>query len=118
MGIAYLATPYSRYSDGIDAAFREAAKLAAQLIKSGLHVYAPIVHCHPIAEHGGIDPLDQTFWTEFDAKMLALCDTLIVAHMDGWEQSSGIAHEIEFFVNAGKSVFDLDVSTLRMEKRR
>lgn len=115
--LAYLATPYSKYSDGIEQAFVDACKLAGRLIQAGVHVYSPIAHCHPIAVHGGIDPLDQSLWLDLDSAMLHACRTLIVAHIDGWEQSSGIAHEVEFFVRRGRPIFDLDPKTLRMVKR-
>jgi len=50
--------------------------------------------------------------------MMARCDSLIVAHMDGWAESKGIAHEVEFFAKAGKPIFDLNPTTLFMEKRK
>ena len=86
-------------------------------MKAGIICSSPIAHTHPIALYGDIDPLDQRFWSDFDAVFLEICDTLIVAHMDGWDQSSGIAHEIAEFQKAGKSVFDLDPATLQMVKR-
>ena len=117
MTVAYLGTPYTLFPRGIEAAFIEASKLAARLIQSGVNVYAPISHTHPIAVHGGIDPLDQQLWYDFDKAMMSKCDVLIVAHMDGWEQSTGIAHEVAFFAEQGRPIFDLDPGTLRMEKR-
>lgn len=116
--LAYLATPYTKYKPGIEAAFVEACKLTARLIRTGMPVYSPVAHCHPVALHGDIDPLDQTFWYDFNAAMLAACRVLIVAHMPGWEQSTGIALEIEFFAKRGRSVFDLDPATLAMARRR
>ncbi len=117
MTLAYMASPYTRYSRGIGAAFVDAAKLAARLIQAGVNVYSPIVHSHPIAECGDIDPRDQKFWHDFNQTMLAKCDVLIVAHMDGWEDSSGVAHEIAFFAAEGKPIFDLDPMTLGMVRR-
>lgn len=118
MMLAYLATPYSKYKAGIEQAFIDAAKLAARLMQAGINVYSPIAHTHPIAIYGEIDPYDLTLWLELDRAMMSKCDTLIVAHMDGWEQSSGVAHEIAFFAHAGRPVFDLDCDTLHMELRR
>ena len=117
MTLAYLATPYSKYPKGTGAAFIEACKLTARLIKAGVNAYSPIAHSHPVALHGGIDPLDQEFWKDADAEILARCDLLIVARMDGWEQSSGVAHEIEVFAKAGKPIFDLDPASLKMVRR-
>lgn len=116
MTLAYLATPYSKTGD-LDKAYRDACALAARLILAGVNVFAPIVHAHGIAQHGKIDPLDQQFWKEADHEFLVKCDTLIVAHLDGWEQSSGIAHEIEFFNGRRKPIFDLDPVSLLMVRR-
>jgi len=116
--LAYLATPYSKYPDGIERAFVDAAKLAARLMQSGVKVYSPIAHTHPLAIHGNIDPLDHDIWLPFDEAMLSVCGTLIVAHLLSWETSKGIAHEVAFFEKAGKPIFDCNPLTLRMTRRR
>ena len=115
--LAYLATPYTKFPQGLSGAFVIAARLAARLLKAGVKVYSPICHAHPIAIHGGLGPRDHALWIPFDELMMARCDILIVAHMDGWAQSKGIAHEVEFFTNAGKPIFDLDTTTLTMARR-
>lgn len=115
--LAYLATPYSRYPGGIDIAFRDAARLAARLLRAGVKVYSPICHTHPIAIHGNLDPLDHAIWMPFDEAMMRVCDMLIVAHMPSWETSKGIAMEVEHFEKAGKRIFDLDPVTLVMTRR-
>lgn len=115
--LAYLATPYSRYPAGIEAAFQDAAALAARLLRAGILVYSPIAHTHPLAMYGLLDPLDH-IWLPFDELMMARCDTLIVAHMEGWRGSKGIAREIEFFKRAGKPIFDLpDITTCTLVRR-
>ncbi len=116
--LAYLATPYSKYHLGISQAFIDAAKLAARLMLSGIKVYSPIAHTHPIATYGRIDPHDHAIWLPFDEAMMTVCNTLIVAHMEGWDQSFGISCEIEFFEKARKPIFDLDPDTMMMTKRQ
>lgn len=108
----YLATPYSKYKHGIEMAFIDAAKLTARLIVDGYKVYSPITHTHPIAIHGKIDPLDHKIWIAFDETMMRAAEALMVAQMEGWEHSHGIAHEIAFFKSFGKPVFYLDIETL------
>jgi hypothetical protein len=49
--------------------------------------------------------------------MMTRCDVLIVAHMTGWQESKGIAHEIDFFERANKSIYDLNPTTLMMHRR-
>lgn len=117
--LAYLATPYTNFPGGIYDAFTEACALTGKLIQAGVRAYSPIVHGHPITIWGGLDqPLSHAFWLEYDEAMMKVCDVLIVAHMEGWEESKGIAIEIEHFEKAGKPIFDLlDLETLMMAKR-
>lgn len=117
--LCYLATPYSKYEGGdLDLAFRDAARLAAELLKVGIKVYSPIAHTHPLAVYGDVDPMDHDIWLPFDEAMMKASDVLIVAHMNGWQESRGIAHEIEFFDKADKPIFDLDPRSLTMSRRR
>lgn len=114
--LAYLATPYTNYPDGIELAFREASSIAAQLLVSGVEVYSPIAHCHPMAIHGDIDALDRDFWLRYQETMMARCDVLIVAKMKDWDKSIGIQHEIAFFVRRSKTIFMLDPVTMLMHR--
>jgi hypothetical protein len=107
-GLLYLGTPYSKYPTGIESAFVDAAKVAAALLRAGVKVYSPIVHTHPIAIHGAIDHLDLGIWRPFDQAMMERCDGMLVAMMDGWLESNGVWHEIEFFAKAGKPVLHID----------
>ncbi|GAC1572983.1 MAG: hypothetical protein NVS3B5_02220 [Sphingomicrobium sp.] len=111
--LVYLATPYSRYPEGIHRAFERASEIAADLLRLGVNVYAPIVHTHPIAIYGHIDPLDHDIWLPFDAAMMGKADAMIVAMMDGWQTSKGIAHEVKVFQSAGKPVFYVGTADLR-----
>lgn len=103
----YLATPYTNYPDGIEIAFREASRLCAELLKSGIEAYSPIAHCHPLAMHGDLDALDRDFWLKYQRSMMLRCDGLIVAEMIAWNESHGIRHEIEFFTKSRKPIFHL-----------
>jgi len=116
--LAYLATPYSRYPHGPVAAWQAACRLAGRLIKTGMHVYSPIAHCHPIARYGGLDSLDHDLWMPLDHIMTERCDVLLAAHMEGWDVSKGIAIEIAAFEAGGKPIFDLDPQTLTMTRRK
>lgn len=115
--LCYLATPYSKYKDGIEAAFQDAARIAAMLLKTGIKVYSPITHTHPLAVFGELDPLDHKIWLPFDEAMMEACDALVVVHMDGWQQSYGIAHEIKVFGAARKPIFDLDPASFELTRR-
>jgi nucleoside 2-deoxyribosyltransferase len=111
-GLVYLATPYSKYPQGIQVAFREAARLAARLMSSGIAVFSPVAHSHPMAIYGQVAPLNHNIWLPFDEKIMAKCDALLVAKMDTWETSFGVAHEIGVFHKAHKPVFYLEPETM------
>lgn len=66
----------------------------ALLIQSGVVVYSPIVHCHPIAMRYKL-PGDHEYWELFDKTMLANAERFGVLAVDGWEQSKGIRQELE-----------------------
>jgi hypothetical protein len=116
--LCYLATPYSKYQGGITKAFEDAAALAARLMLAGLKVYSPIAHTHPLAIYGGINPLAHDVWLPFDEAMMDVAHVLIVARMEGWQESKGIAHEVDFFADRFKPIFDLDPMTLTLSRRQ
>lgn len=115
--LAYLATPYARAPGGIWKAFFDASELAARLLQAGMKIFCPIAHGHPIAVFGGLDPVDHSIWLPFDEAMMDAAHVLIVAHLEGWESSKGVAHEIEYFRERGKPIFDLEPKTLTMMRR-
>jgi hypothetical protein len=104
MALLYLASPYSRYAAGIDAAFVEACRITASLISRGYSVYSPIAHTHPVALHGALDPLDHSIWLPFNAAMMHASSGLIVSLLPGWDSSTGVQHEIDYFAQAGKPI--------------
>jgi len=111
-GLCYVATAYSKHVGGLNAAYRDACTITADLVRIGVKAFSPISHGHGISMHGNIDPLDHAFWLEFDEAMMEKADTLIVAMMDGWRDSKGIGIEIDAFTKAGKPVLYLDPETL------
>lgn len=99
----YLASPYSSPSAVVRRCrYWEACRAAASLIRSGHVVFSPIVHSHPLVEHGL--PLDWTWWERIDREFLVRCDEVIVLTLDGWEQSLGVAAEIRLAEELGKPV--------------
>lgn len=114
-GMVYLATPYSKFRRGLDAAFEEAAYLAGRLIQRHIKVYSPIVYTHPVSKSGArLNPLDHSLWLPFDRAMMERSDILAVAMMEGWEASFGIQHEINFFSESHKPVCYLDPESLEI----
>ncbi len=107
-GFYYVATPYSRYPAGLQAAFEDACRVTAELMRRGCACVSPIAHSHCIATIGGLDPVDHELWVRIDAPLLdAACGCLVVM-MPGWRDSRGVAHEIAEFQQAGKPVHFLE----------
>jgi hypothetical protein len=106
-GFYYLATPYSKYPGGIDAAYEMACRAAAECFQEGLLVFSPIAHTHSIAKFGGMSG-GYDFWKRYDDAMMAAAAGLIVVKMNGWEESTGIAAEIEWFKSRCRPVFYRD----------
>lgn len=111
-GLSYMASPYSRYHAGLEAAYTMACRAAAVLMKRGHRIFCPIAHSHPIAIHGDIDPLDWEFWAKQDGDMMKACNGLIVVQMQGWDQSIGVADEIAAFQWQGKPVIHVHPTEL------
>lgn len=107
-GFWYVATPYTRYPDGLQSAFEAACLATADLMRRGVPCLSPIAHSHPVATIGGIDPVDHELWVRNDAPLVhAACGCLVIT-MPGWHDSRGVAHEIAEFTQAGKPIFFLE----------
>lgn len=99
----YLASPYSHPEVAVrEQRFRDACRAFATLLASGLTVFSPIVHGHPLVDLGL--PTDWPFWERFDREHLARCDEVVVLMLDGWRESVGVAAEIRIARELGKPV--------------
>jgi len=107
-GFWYLATPYTKYESGLQIAFFHACDAAGELLKRGVHCYSPIAHTHPVAIYGGLNPLDHETVMALDAHFMDAAAGLLIVKMPGWDESRGIAIEIDVFKAAGKPVQYLD----------
>ncbi|GIX04608.1 MAG: hypothetical protein KatS3mg114_0477 [Planctomycetaceae bacterium] len=99
----YLASPYSHTEAVVrEERFRAACLATAHLIAAGHVVFSPIVHGHPLVDHGL--PTDWPFWERFDRDHLQRCDEVVVLMLDGWRESVGVAAEIRIAEELGKPV--------------
>ena len=103
--MAYLATPYTKavLSDdlqwdcglSIDVEVRTARWSRAFAIE-GVTVVSPILMscaiCHVDIE-GGLDPLDDAFWSRWCQPMLSASGAVVIPAMDGWDASVGVWRE-------------------------
>ena len=108
MTFFYVASPYSNYPMGHDEAFRAVSRAMGELVRSGLSVFSPITHSHPLAEHGGLDGVDGALWEHVNRPMVNAARGLIVVMLSGWCESLGVQHEICEFNKAGKPVLYYD----------
>jgi hypothetical protein len=107
-GVVYVASPYTHYPYGHEAAAQDAGRVTAALMRMGICAYSPIVHSHAVAHIGGLDKVDGEFWQRMDAPMVEAADACIVVKMPGWDVSKGVTHEIAEFTAAGKPIVYLD----------
>ncbi len=109
---AYVATPYSKYPEGIEKAYELACGQTAFLLKSDIPVYSPIAATHGIAIHGNIDPLDHDIWLTADHPFMELASALIVCKAESWTESYGMKYEIEYFISQHKPIFYMELSEM------
>ena len=93
----YLATPYSKYPSGIEAAFRLAVEARGFLLKHGIPTFSPIIHSHPVAVQCDLDPLDHTIWLPSEAPIMMVACGLIMLMAEGWRESVGMKYEQDDF---------------------
>lgn len=106
--LVYLATPYSKYKGGRELAYKEACFAASVLMKRGYNVFCPIAHSHAIETEAFNNIEDGDFWLKQDFAILAHCDVLFVYQMQGWDESYGVAKEIEFARERGITIAYVD----------
>ena len=108
----YLATPYSHSDPAVmEQRFDAACRIAGELMRKGELVFSPIAHTHPIAVRCEL-PRGWDFWNKYDYAMLRGADKVLVVKMDGWEQSKGIAGELEIARELGIPIGYIEPSEL------
>jgi hypothetical protein len=109
--VVYLACPYTHPDPAIRKyRFEVATTVAADLIRAGRIVYSPITMTHPIdmVLAGDAGTLGSDYWVAFDEAFMEMCSEMIVIQLDGWELSSGIRREVEFFNRCKKPIRYMD----------
>ena len=108
----YLASPYSASGEHARCIekerFEQVCVVGSDLFRRGTHVFCPISHSHPIRDIGGMLPGSFSFWETYDQRMLAMCDTLTVCKLDGWQESVGVTAEVAIAKALGKPIREID----------
>ena len=98
----YLASPYTRFPHGYEIAYQQALAITVKLLRYQVPVWSPIVYSHQFVAYGL--PIEAKDWEFLDKAMTVACTGLIVYQMESWENSTGIAREIEWFTEQGKPI--------------
>ena len=95
--LVYIASPYSNPDDRVrHENYLIVTKIAADLVSRGHVAISPITYGHMLLEHASM-PTDWEFWENFCITLLRKCEKMIVCNsMVGWNNSRGVAAEIEF----------------------
>ena len=106
-GYVYLASPYSHPDESIiEARFVAAEAATARLLRKGIWVYSPIVHCHELTRKFDF-PTDFAFWREYDFAMIRGATKLYILTLEGWGESVGVTAEIAYAKSLAKLVLPL-----------
>jgi hypothetical protein len=112
-----LATPYTRYPHGHDAAYWLAVETRGFLLRNGIPCFSPIVHAHPVCHHCGFDVHDIPFWLLSEAPIRAHAHGMIFLLADGWRDSFGMKSEREEFEALSRPVVEMTPFELPDELR-
>lgn len=100
--LIYLASPYSHINPAVRYYRYLAARLATtNLLRENLAVFSPIVYGKEMENIIGQDYLS---WKNLNDVMLSRCDAVMVLKLDGWDESKGVAYEIDFARNLKKTI--------------
>lgn len=108
----YLATPYSKYPHGIEAAFRIAVEARGLLVKAGVPCFSPIIHSHPVAVMCDMDPFDHSIWLPSEEPILRGAFGLIMLRAESWELSHGMEVERKDFIENHKPIVWMEVGVV------
>jgi len=94
MSFIYVASPYSHNDRAVvNARHHLVLHYTTYLFHQKKLAFSPIVHCHPLAQHGGL-PGDFLFWEQYNRAMISCCDLMHVLELPGVEVSKGVQAEI------------------------
>jgi len=112
----YLASPYSAPDPEIrETRYQLAEHATAILLRVGVAVYSPIVHCHTLAKNHDL-PGDFAFWEKYNYRMLSAARKLLVLKLPGWSESIGVRAEIQYAHTHYKEILYYDYEMMKLWK--
>lgn len=115
MSFWYLASPYSKYPQGLNAAFEAVCQARGLLVKAKIPCFSPIIHSHSVAMICNIDPSDYKIWLPAEEPILRAAKGLIVLMLNTWNVSYGIGVEMDIFKNENKPIIFMTPGTVPEE---
>ncbi len=112
--LVYLACPYS--SDDpkqIHHRFEWSWKACIWGWRQGFYVYSPVAYTHIIACF--VPGIPHETWMVFDLNILSKCHQLWVLTLPGYQNSRGIAQEIDIARQLGIPVIEIDPARVQQE---
>lgn len=96
--LIYLACPYThKYDTVMQERFEKASKVAAILMERGNNVFSPLTHSDIVCRYMEEDlQTDFSFWLSRDLQIIDFCTHVYVLMLEGWDESKGVAVEIEY----------------------
>lgn len=105
MTYKYIASPYTHDDPSVmEDRHMKVEAFCAHILKKGVTVFSPIVHCHNLANKHDL-PKDYSFWCEYSLSMLRVASEMIVFCLPGWSKSRGVSDEIKFCKKAGIPIY-------------
>ena len=102
--VIYVAAPYAdRNPDVITQRLGVVGRYAARMLAQGHLAFSPLTYTHGIQQLGYAPPAPKT-WYSFDLQFLRQCDIIHVLTLPGWEQSRGVALEMEQAAKWGQPI--------------
>jgi hypothetical protein len=107
--LIFISSPYSHPDDNIrEQNYEKVSQIVAEYVSNGVIAISPITYGHTLIKFKNM-PNDWQFWNNFCLSLLKRCDELWVLKMDGWNNSKGIAEEIEFAIKNNIRVKYIDI---------
>jgi len=106
----YIAGPYTSHATGLATRYAEQCQRAAVLTRYAadvMHlmrvaVFSPVTHGHALWLASGCQlGRDAAAWAPVNDPIMALCQSIHVVRIKGWERSTGVRREIEHFEARG-----------------
>lgn len=108
----YLASPYSSNDPAVTMKrLLDTQIAAAKLVKRGVFVLSPFIHCHMLKVVSDLEG-DFNTWRNWNLAFIHLCSEFWVLCLPGWRDSVGVTYEIDYAKAIGKVIAFVDPTTL------